>query len=67
MPEYIDIEKRIESIRGYAQEYNNKRNLAYDSYESFLKKELNRNNNNVFSILGDRGSGKTSALLTIKK
>lgn len=66
LPEYIDIEKRIESIRGYAQEYNNKRNLAYDSYESFLKKELNRNNNNVFSILGDRGSGKTSALLTIK-
>lgn len=66
LPEYGNIEKMIESIRSYAQEYNKKKNLYDNSYESFLKKELCRNNNNVFSILGDRGSGKTSALLTIK-
>ena len=69
LPNNDYIFKTIDIIRKHAHQYkqelgNNKNKESI--YSRYLNRELDRNYNNVFSILGDRGSGKTSVLLTIK-
>ena len=70
LPNNNYIYRTIDVMRSHAFEYKKiqeefcKKNNS--KYTIYLNKEFDRNYNNVFSILGDRGSGKTSALLTIK-
>lgn len=64
LPSNKDIDNQILSIRESAKSYNsikenNKDNEIWD-------REFDRHFNNIFSILGGRGSGKTSVLLTLK-
>ncbi|MCB2300274.1 hypothetical protein [Clostridium tagluense] len=64
LPSNHDIDNQILSIRKSAGSYNlikesNKDNEIWD-------REFDRHFNNIFSILGGRGSGKTSVLLTMK-
>lgn len=69
LPNNGEIFRRIEIIRNQAKSYREsyRKNESNDtSYNKYLKKELDTSYDNVFSILGDRGSGKTSVLLTIK-
>ncbi|NFC02725.1 hypothetical protein EXM90_14480, partial [Clostridium botulinum] len=55
LPTYGNIFEQIDKFRDKAKELNDKK--------SDEKKEYN----NIFSILGGRGTGKTSVLLTVKK
>lgn len=66
LPNNKEIFDRINIIRNHATEYKKTRIKSNNIYENYLNRELDRNYNNVFSILGGRGSGKTSVLLTIK-
>lgn len=59
LPEYNNIFQQIKGIRKTAYEYRH-------SNKGNRNKEFDAQFNNVFSILGDRGTGKTSAVLTIK-
>lgn len=65
LPSYSNIFEQIKSIRAMASEVNEEeKNRNKNKYYNY--KEFDKQFNNVFSILGGRGSGKTSALLTIK-
>lgn len=66
LPNSKEIYYRIEVIRTHASEHRKSKISYKNTYKKYLAKELDRNSNNVFSILGGRGSGKTSVLLTIK-
>lgn len=67
LPNYKEIYNRINIMREHARKCNNDVSTKNEGFlTQELNKELNRNYNNVFSILGGRGSGKTSVLLTIK-
>ncbi|EGO88592.1 hypothetical protein G8S49_09790 [Clostridium botulinum C] len=71
LPNNEEIFTRIEDIREFAYRYKkekeeSRQSYNNDLYRNYLSKELDRNQNNIFSILGGRGSGKTSVLLTIK-
>ncbi len=66
---YENIFNQIDVIRDVAKEFNvlmknkdgdNKRNKLLS------EREFNKHYNNIFSILGDRGFGKTSVLMTLK-
>lgn len=67
LPTNGNIEEQIKEVRKLAVKYRKEKerqerqepDIAWD-------REFDRHNNNIFSILGGRGSGKTSALLTIK-
>lgn len=59
LPNVDSIYTNIEKMREVAK-HNNSRNNKERS------REYNRYYNNVISVLGGRGSGKTSALLTVK-
>ncbi len=52
LPGYENIYKQIKSMREYAQRCGNKSEIMV---------------NNVFSILGKRGAGKSSVLKTLRK
>ena len=59
LPGYKNIYNQIKRMRNYAKLYN------YDNkYKN--KDYINITMNNVFSILGKRGAGKSSILLTLK-
>lgn len=70
LPTNNNIYSQIEKMREAAVENNNVKN----KHEAFNKKYMSRNRdreydrhfNNTISLLGERGSGKTSAMLTIK-
>lgn len=69
LPNNKEISNRIKNIRQFAWKYKKEKeelSKGKDWYQNYLAKELDRNQNNIFSILGGRGSGKTSVLLTIK-
>ena len=51
LPGYKNIYIQVESMRNYSKVYNRTDHIAV---------------NNVFSILGKRGAGKSSILLTLK-
>ncbi|MDR3594254.1 hypothetical protein [Clostridium sp.] len=61
LPNNKIIMEQIELIRDVAKEAN----IGEKKYEQ-LDREFERHFNNIFSILGGRGSGKTSVLLTMK-
>lgn len=67
LPSYENIFKQIESIRSMAYDVH-KVEQERNKNKSYINKykEFDTQYNNVFSVLGGRGSGKTSALLTIK-
>ena len=64
LPNNEDIFSKIENIRSLAKEYRENKNKSNEIINN--DKEYDRQFNNSISILGGRGSGKTSALLTIK-
>ena len=67
LPSNENIFKQIKSIRDMANHvYEEKENHCKNKNRNNNYKEFDEQFNNVFSILGGRGSGKTSALLTIK-
>lgn len=67
LPSNENIFKQIKSIRYMANHvYEEKENHCKNKNRNNNYKEFDEQFNNVFSILGGRGSGKTSALLTIK-
>lgn len=66
LPNNQEIFNRIENIRKFASESSKYKKKCKNQYISYINREFERNNNNVFSIFGGRGSGKTSVLLTIK-
>lgn len=51
LPGYMNIIKQIDKMRNYAKEYKGKSDVMV---------------NNVFSILGKRGAGKSSVLMTLR-
>lgn len=60
LPSYNLVIQQIENFRNTASDFNR-------SKSEFKGNGLETNFTNTISILGDRGSGKTSILLTIKK
>ncbi|WP_308001809.1 hypothetical protein [uncultured Clostridium sp.] len=68
LPGYKNIYKQIKSMRNYAELYYCKYIDTRDSYVYRCKNKeySNITMNNVFSILGKRGAGKSSILLTLK-
>lgn len=58
-PSYGNLVNRIEEHRGYVG--------VYGSNQSSLDEQYNLMFDNVFSIMGKRGSGKTSVVYTLKK
>lgn len=64
LPSNHDIDNQISSIRESARSYNSIRKSNKDKEN--WDREFDRHFNNIFSILGGRGSGKTSVLLTMK-
>lgn len=67
LKDYTNIYEQIGSIRENAWELKNK--IKNDeNYRKIVEREQEfvKHHNNVFSILGDRGSGKSSVLLSIK-
>lgn len=68
LPGYKNIYKKIKSMRNYAELYYCKYIDTRDSYVYRCKNKeySNITMNNVFSILGKRGAGKSSILLTLK-
>ncbi|PEV50731.1 hypothetical protein COK37_21155 [Bacillus thuringiensis] len=64
LPNFSKINNQINQFRGEAKKFNkilaNKRGDNYQEYEIYT------NFDNVVSILGERGSGKTSVFLTLK-
>lgn len=64
LPNYQKIHKQIDQFRREAKKFNNAlRSKEIDDYE---KHEIYSNFDNVISILGERGSGKTSVFFTLK-
>lgn len=68
LPGYKNIYNQIKSMRNYAELYYCKYIDTRDSYVYRCKNKeySNITMNNVFSILGKRGAGKSSILLTLK-
>lgn len=67
LKDYKNIYEQIDSIRDNAWELKNK--IENDEYYRKIVKEepeFIKHHNNVFSILGTRGSGKSSILISIK-
>lgn len=65
LPQYEEIQKDIENMRSFAARYANEIKEQGQGANQ-LWKEYRNNVNNVISVLGGRGSGKTSVLLTVK-
>lgn len=65
LPQYEEIQKDIENMRSFATRYANDIKEQGQGANQ-LWKEYRNNVNNVISVLGGRGSGKTSVLLTVK-
>lgn len=61
LPDYEQILKQLEKVRSGAEQYRKEGNKNRQK-----DREFDKHHNNVFSILGERGSGKTSVLLTMK-
>ncbi|MCT4620494.1 MAG: hypothetical protein N4A62_14005 [Marinisporobacter sp.] len=73
LPNYENVKKQIEEFRRIAYESNEKIKQQKEEYikhrkryDKRLMKELDGLYYNVVSILGSRGTGKTSILLTLK-
>lgn len=64
LPSNKNIMKQIENARNSAKIYNSERTKK--PMVQKWDREFDRHFNNIFSILGVRGSGKTSVLLTMK-
>ena len=66
LPNYKNVYSQIKEIRQNSKIL--KENLKNKELKCIVEKEPEfvKHHNNVFSILGERGSGKTSVLLTIK-
>lgn len=68
LPSNKNIEKQIENTRERAFLHKSIRQINSNTKDSKEKwdREFDRHFNNIFSILGGRGTGKTSVLLTMK-
>lgn len=67
LPNNNDIYNKIDKIKETANSYNTEVNELAKRIDPINKDhEFYRHFNNIFSVLGERGSGKTSVLLTIK-
>lgn len=64
LPSNGNIMNQIAYIRNVANSERNSKNVT--SKKKNWDREFDRHFNNIFSILGGRGSGKTSVLLTMK-
>ncbi|MDH6651085.1 UNVERIFIED_ORG: septal ring factor EnvC (AmiA/AmiB activator) [Bacillus sp. PvP124] len=65
LPNYPKINNQINRFREEAKKFNKKlENTTTDDYQKY---EMYSNFDNVMSILGERGSGKTSVFLTLKQ
>lgn len=65
LPNYLKINNQINQFREEAKRFNeNFESMNVDDYQRY---EMYTNFDNVISILGERGSGKTSVFLTLKK
>ncbi|MEB4889065.1 hypothetical protein, partial [Priestia megaterium] len=65
LPNYPKINNQISRFREEAKKFNKKlENTTIDDYQKY---EMYSNFDNVMSILGERGSGKTSVFLTLKQ
>ncbi len=69
LPNNEELDEQIVNIRKVAKAVREQRrtNKKGKYEENFSFSEFDKDYNNVFSILGGRGSGKTSVLLTLKK
>jgi len=65
LPGYDEVKELIELFRNHALQQNTDNPNTY--YGEVTLPAHQRYYNNTISILGDRGSGKTSVLLTLKK
>lgn len=59
LPTYSELRRQVKEFRMQSNQHNIQNN-------EFVKNDYKFNYNNVISILGDRGSGKSSALMTFK-
>ncbi|MDM0487472.1 hypothetical protein QTH65_01125 [Clostridium perfringens] len=64
IPANKDIDNQLLAIRKIAS--NRKSSKINKKNIEFWDREFDRHYNNIFSVLGGRGSGKTSVLLTLK-
>ncbi|MGH0522075.1 hypothetical protein [Bacillus toyonensis] len=64
LPNYLKINNQIRQFREEAKKFNG--NLGSTRGNSYEQYEMYSNFDNVISILGERGSGKTSVFLTLK-
>lgn len=64
-PSYISLQERIEEHRSYVNISRIKRDTMSEYFK--LDEQYNMMFDNVFSIMGKRGSGKTSVVYTLKK
>ncbi|PTC13854.1 coiled-coil domain-containing protein [Bacillus wiedmannii] len=64
LPNYLKINNQINQFREEAKKFNKSlESMKVDDYQRY---EMYSNFDNVISILGERGSGKTSVFLTLK-
>ncbi|MET7021325.1 hypothetical protein [Bacillus mycoides] len=64
LPNYLKINNQINQFREEVKKFNeNLENIKRKDYQQY---EMYTNFDNVISILGERGSGKTSVFLTLK-
>lgn len=64
LPNYLKINNQINQFREEARKFNE--NLLDKKGNDYEQYEMYSNFDNVISILGERGSGKTSVFLTLK-
>lgn len=64
LPSYDNIFNQIDKFRDEAKNINEK--ISESNVGEEEKFDLKKDYNNVFSILGGRGTGKTSALVTVR-
>ncbi|QTL51423.1 hypothetical protein [Priestia aryabhattai] len=64
LPNYPLINNQIAQFREEAKNFNE--NWQNTNLDNYLRSEIYSNFDNVISILGERGSGKTSVFLTLK-